>query len=143
MGGKTYLCKALQNYWQRLWDAQSNNKLHTIKPRLGNWPSTTKSRQSDVLFSRLRIGHTYGTHSYLLTGGEPPACGRCGEALSVLHVLLQCREAEPERRKHFFKAYQEHIPLHPALFLGVDPLFDKKSVLSFLRDVGTLKIICP
>lgn len=51
------------------------------------------------MFCRLRIGHAYGTHSYLLTGGEPPLCGRYGKRLIILHVLVECREAEAEQKK--------------------------------------------
>nr|XP_054931073.1 uncharacterized protein LOC129386842 [Dermacentor andersoni] len=137
-----FLRRKLRNYWQRLWDRETNNKLHVIKPQLGFWPSAIKSRRTDVLFCRLRIGHTFGTHNFLLTGNDPPTCGRCGDRLTVLHVLLECRKAESERRRHFSLAYRQHIPLHPVMFLGPEPLFNTNSVLGFLRDV-VLHVISP
>lgn len=139
---KPFLRKKLRSHWQRLWDTEINNKLHLIKPQLGYWPSATRTRRTDVLFCRLRIGHTYGTHSFLLTGDEPPTCGRCGERLTVLHVLLECPEAERERKKYFPLAYRYHLPLHPIMFLGEEPLFDAKSVLGFLKDV-VLNVFSP
>lgn len=138
---KPFVRKKLKNHWQRLWEAETNNKLFLIKPQLGMCTSTTKTRHIDVLFCRLRIGHTYGTHNYLLTGDEPPTCGKCGERLTVLHVLLECQEAELLRRKYFSSAYREHIPRHPAMFLGPEPFFDSKSVLNFLNDFALLKVI--
>lgn len=140
---KPHLRNKLRSYWQKMWDNQTSNKLHLIKPCVGYWPPTTKVRRNEVLLCRLRIGHTYGTHSHLLTGDESPLCGRCGESLTVLHVLVECREAEVERKKHFPKAYRWHIPLHPALFLGFEPVFDHKSLLNFLRDVNILHVVSP
>nr|XP_054932011.1 uncharacterized protein LOC129387238 [Dermacentor andersoni]XP_054932012.1 uncharacterized protein LOC129387238 [Dermacentor andersoni] len=139
---KPFLRRKLRNNWQRMWDEEINNKLHVIKPQLGFWSPVTKSRRTDVLFCRLRIGHTFGTHNFLLTGNERPTCGRCGERRTVLHVLLECREAESERRKHFFLAFRQHIPLHPVMLLGPEPLFDTDAFLGFLEDV-VLHVISP
>lgn len=131
---KLFLRKKLRMYWQGMWNTQTSNKLHLIKPHLGNWPSLTKVRQTEVMLCRLRVGHTFSTHSYLLTGAEPPTCCRCGETLTVLHVLIQCRQLEHERKKHFPQAYREHIPLHPAMFLGTDSFYHYRSVLAFLEN---------
>lgn len=140
---KPLLRSKLRSCWQNVWDRETSNKLHLIKPYLGNWPSTTKSRRREVLICRLRIGHTYTTHNYLLTGEDPPTCNKCGQGLTVLHALLECRQAEPERKKYFQQAYRENIPLHPAMFLGRDPIFDTDTVLNFVDRTTTLHIINP
>ena len=81
----------LRCQWQRKWDAQTNNKLKEVKPVLGHWPSSSrKSRREEVALSRLRIGHCYSTHSYLLRGEDRPSCPHCDVPLTVAHVLLAC-----------------------------------------------------
>lgn len=140
---KPALRKTLKSHWQHLWDSQTQNKLHMVKPDLGNWPQTSKTRRTEVTLCRLRIGHTYSTHAHLLSGGESPSCDRCGEPLTVLHILLQCTQLEPYRRKHFPLLYKQQIPLHPAMFLGKEPFIKHASLLEFLKDVRSFNVICP
>ena len=88
--------------WQYRWDSQPRNKLREIKPRLGAWSSSLRgSRRQEVLLSRIRIGHTYDTHHYLLCGDDRPLCPRCGDPLSVRHVLTECRGLVAERTQFF------------------------------------------
>ena len=55
----------LHNKWQMSWNAAVLNKLHSIKPSLGEGqPSYRKDRQEEVTLVRLRIGHTFITHSF-------------------------------------------------------------------------------
>lgn len=140
---KPYIRKCLRTYWQQMWDSESSNKLHVIRPRIGNMLQNSKNRCIQVTFCRLRIGHTYETHSYLLSGGEPPTCSKCRMTLTVLHVLVECRELEAERKKHFALACKHHLPLHPALFLGPNPLFQNNEVLKFFKDAGQPRVIKP
>ena len=62
----------------REWDTAVNNKLHATKPLIGEQPSAYLSvRRDKVVLSRLRLGHIYLTHSYLLKGEPPPECVTC------------------------------------------------------------------
>lgn len=140
---KPFLRRTLRAYWQRSWDRQTQNKLHLVKPQLGNWPPVSRSRRTEVTLSRLRIGHTYSTHAHLLSGGDPPMCAKCGEPLTLLHVMIQCNELDAIRKKHFPLAYREHVPLHPLMFLGREPLFKYESLFAFLKEVHTFHIIFP
>ena len=49
-----------------------------------------KSRRDDVVFSRLGLGHTRLTHSYLLNREPPPLCTFCNVQLTVEHILIDC-----------------------------------------------------
>lgn len=118
---KHFMRKKMRGYWQCVWE--NLNKLHIIKPQLVFWPSTTKTRQTNVLFCRFRIGHTYGTRHFSLTCVDPPMCSSCGERLTVFHVLIECQEADPQRKQYFPLAYRHHISLQSATFLGKDPFF--------------------
>ena len=69
-----------------------NDEFHAILgPTLGVWPSGFRnSRKEEVVLSRLRIGHTYFSHSYILRQEDPPECTACQEIYSVRHVLIGC-----------------------------------------------------
>ena len=140
---KPLLKQKLRAYWQRSWDRQTHNKLHIIKPTLGNWPPVSSSRRTQVTLTRIRIGHTYSTHTYLLSGGDPPRCERCGEPLTVLHILIQCNGIDAIRKKHFLLPYRQQLPLHPSMFIGREPLFKYESLFAFLKDVNTFHVIFP
>ena len=53
------------------------------------------------MLSRLRIGHTYATHRYLLCGEERPRCQQCGSPLTVRQVLVDYRDLENDRARIF------------------------------------------
>ena len=79
--------------WQERWSSCPENKLLKIKPTLGEWtPAFRNSRREEVILSRLRIGHTYFSHSFILRKEDPPECIACQEAYSVKHVLIDCTD---------------------------------------------------
>ena len=94
----------LRNVWQQSWSdpANQNNKLFTIKPSLGEWlPGLRTNRREEIIIARLRIGHSYITHSYLLKGEEEPKCIPCNAPLTVKHVLVDCVDLAPTRQRFF------------------------------------------
>ena len=54
-----------------------------------------------VLLTRLHIGHTRLTHSYLLSGDDLLECGTCQCPLTVKHILVECVDLKGVRNKHF------------------------------------------
>ena len=59
--------------WQDDWNGAVVNKLHSVKPVLGDWQSSyRRCRKDEVVLCRARIGHTYLTHSYILKKDPPP-----------------------------------------------------------------------
>jgi hypothetical protein len=66
---------------QVAWTALQGNKLRRIMPTLPfsqNLLTPRLTRREEVMLTRLHIGHTYMTHSYLMTPDkEPPMCDRC------------------------------------------------------------------
>ena len=64
---RPYINIFFHNKWQMSWNAAVLNKLHAIKPSLCEWqPSFRIDRKKEVTLVRLRIGHTFITHSFLL-----------------------------------------------------------------------------
>ena len=90
-----------QSRWQGAWEAQRSSKLRLIKPLIRHWPSAMRrNRQEEVLLCRLRIGHTYATHGYLLRGEDKPLCTTCRTSLTVGHVLLVCPKYAVNRTRY-------------------------------------------
>ena len=113
--------------WQEEWDLQEKNKLHAVHPTLGLWQSSgRKVRRDEVVLSRIRVGHTYSTHSFLLKNEDPPIC-ICNGRWTVKHILLECFEFHEQRRRY--------IP-------GIDSLanlfgcIDVDVIMEFLKSIG-------
>ena len=60
--------------WQAIWDSNPNNKLYKIFPKLQHFSHLHQSytRKDQTILSRLFIGHTPLTHSYLCNKEQPP-----------------------------------------------------------------------
>jgi len=83
-----YISKLCMEEWQDLWDSNRTNKLFSIKPVLGkNKPHTSLSHRDKTVITRLRIGHSRMTYSYLLSRESRPVCDHCKCHLTV---LLEC-----------------------------------------------------
>ncbi|XP_023230155.1 uncharacterized protein LOC111630298 [Centruroides sculpturatus] len=130
---KLVVKKRLAARWQNMWNAQVHNKLHEIKPMIENWTHKKPyDRRCEVIFIRLRIGHTRLTHQYLLKGEEQPVCQYCNCSLSVKHILLDCSVFEISRRQHFRNGSFKEI-------LGQRP--NHYNVLDFLKVINLYKEI--
>ena len=126
----TYVCSE----WQREWDAQRRNKLRELKPALKPWSSSLRTnRQEEVVLCRLRIGHTYATHSYLLRGEEKPMCPRCLVPLTVCHILLACPNFSSNRARHLGRIAPHATLRH---LLGEDSAWVQTGALfSYILDI--------
>ena len=51
--------------------------------------------------TRLHIGHSFLTYSFLLKGKEPPVCIGCDKRLTIEHILLTCSDFIEIRESHF------------------------------------------
>ena len=124
----------VHSQWQNSWDAQSRNKLRELKSTLEPRQSSLReSRRHEVVLCRLRVGHTYGTHGYLLRGEDRPMCLACNVPITVAHVLLTCQRYARKRTSHLGR-----IPSSAALkhLLGDDsPWVQDNSIFSFIRDI--------
>ena len=105
------------------WNVAVLNKLHSIKPSLGEWqPSYRIDRKEEVTLARLRIGHTFITHSILLKGEDWPLCIPYQEPFSVKHFLLDCTDFNIRSRFFRVNSFRE-------LFDTVEPV----TIFSFFK----------
>ena len=119
--------KFILNKWQQRWNENEYNKLFSIKPILGEWrPGFRKSRKEEVILSRIRIGHTKLTHSFILNGDDQPECIACQTMYTVKHFLIECGDLALTRQD-FYNVN------------NLKELFDNVSItdiLSFLRETN-------
>ncbi|KAI5735926.1 hypothetical protein M8J77_024290 [Diaphorina citri] len=115
--------------WQDQWNLVPNtNKLKSIKPLIVNWNTSTQdNRTKEVVLTRMRIGHTRLTHSFLFTKSDPPTCS-CGEHLSVRHIL-SC---------HRHDQIRSSLPHPPSL---ADDVEGVKSLFSYLQKIDIYHLI--
>ena len=117
----------VHNKWQMSWNAAVFNKLHSIMPSLGEWqPNYRIDRKGEVTLARLRIGHTFITHSFLLKGEDWPLCIPCQELFSVKHFLLDCTDFRIIRSRFY------RVNSLKELFDTVEPV----RIFSFLKEIG-------
>ena len=84
------ITKLIFDEWQEVWNCCTGNKLHAIRPTVGDYKQKTcLSRCDSVLLNRLRIGHTQLMHSFLFSGDDIPECGTCQCPLTK-HILVEC-----------------------------------------------------
>ena len=117
--------------WNADWSKEKQNKLFKIQPTLKKQPPLQLNRKDSVVFTRLRIGHSALTHSYILTQDEKPFCISCNADLTIKHILTECIEFSNTRKKHFKCTDIKNI------FDIVEP----KKILNFLKEINLYKKI--
>ena len=117
----------VKNLWQERWNNQVPNKLYEITQVIKQYQPSKLSRKEEVLIHRIRIGHTRLTHSYLMERKPLPRCQFCNaDALSVKHIMLECRRFMYARRRFYSVT-------------SMKDLFDKvpvRNIIDFVKDVG-------
>ena len=91
-------------------------------------PSYKIDREEKVTLARLRIGHTFITHSFLLKGGDWPLCISCLEPFTVntFFYLLDCTDFRITRSRFF------RVNSLIKRFDTVEPV----RIFSFLKEIG-------
>ena len=117
----------INSLWQESWESTPENKLFEVEPRANSYvPSMQTNRRKETVLSRLRIGHAYFSHSFLLRGEEPPFCVACNEQYTVRHVLLSCVDLSEIRNKYF------SVTSLYTLFREVS----RENIFAFLREIN-------
>ena len=128
---KQIITQHFQSKWQASWSEQTSNKLHAIQPKLRPRTNLGLSRRDGVKYTRLKIGHTHLTHSFLLKGEPPPLCVGCDKSFTIKHILTECVEFR-EQRERCLRSRDLKI-----IFDLVDP----RKIISFLKETGLYKLV--
>ena len=128
---KPFINRYVLSKWQTSWNGAVFNKLHAIEPNIIKKSYIPRlSRKEDVVMTRLRMGHTRLTHSYLLQREEQPVCIGCNEPLTVKHILVDCVDFSQTRNMFFrvnnLKQVFQDVPVdNIMLFLKMIRLYNK------------------
>ena len=98
------------------------------------WQSSLQNeRQTEVVLTRLRIGHTLLTHGYLMSTPHetPPKCTTCQTALTIKHLFEDCRIFQRLRAAIFGNKSFEEI-------LTESETFSASSIMKFLKQCKLL-----
>ena len=88
-------------FWQTELSDQINNKLFLLCPDLSQpFPVVGANRKEETVLTRLHVGHTFATHSFLLRGEDPPWCFGCDSPFTVRHILSECMDIYDKRVKY-------------------------------------------
>ena len=119
------------NKWQEQWSSPllaNNKKYKSIRKSISPWPSSfQRSRRTEVVLTRLRIGHTYLTHNFILEGSNAPECACCDSLLTIEHILVHCPRYRNERNNHVKGRNITDI-------LGEE--VDVNGIIEFLKEIG-------
>ena len=78
----------VRQLWQLTWDVQVDNKLYSLRTRVGTNVLHCVSRRDEVVLPPLRIGHTFFNSPFLLLKSEPrPQCIHTMPVSIVLEAL--------------------------------------------------------
>ena len=121
----------LHKKWQIEWDRLVNNKLHTIKPKLGPSFLVHSCRKDQVILNRIRIGHSRLTHSYLMgneTDKSRPKCHFCSSDINLTmeHIIIECTHFTAIRSNYF------NVPNLKTLFDNVHA----NDIIGFLKETS-------
>ena len=112
------------------WNGAVVNKLHSVKPVLGDWPSSYRwCRKDEIVLCCAHISHTYLTHSFILWKHPPSQCEHCQCILTVHHILVEYNHLAQTRNYIFGRCgVVESLRLHPEFvfnFLGDSDFYSK------------------
>ena len=118
--------------WQAHWSGLNNNfKLKSIRPSVHPWVHCQMDRRSSVVLTRLRIGHSYLTHKYLMASGaerQVPQCAACHAELNVAHILVHCPFYDRQRRANLLA--------NKSLVEILDESAPVEQIVKFLKDIN-------
>ena len=99
---KPFINRYIFDKWQTSCNETPFNKLKEIKPVIKESKSVISNiRREEVVLTRLRIGHTRITHSWLLNRDEQPNFIGCDVPFTIKHFLLDCFDFHQARRSFF------------------------------------------
>ena len=119
--------KYVEYIWQDQWREKSNNKLFQVRPLLSETLlNSARNRREETVLTRLHIGHSKITHSFIFEGTDAPWCHACDSPMTIRHILLDCADLHEIRLKHFESRSLRDV------FTNVS----NKAVFSFLKEIN-------
>ena len=135
------LRSAMKVAWQEAWTSEVSNKLFSVSPLLNFKLPLSFCRQDAVVLTRLRIGHTFLTHSHLLKRENAPVCSVDSVPVSVSHILIFCSRYSQQRAQAFGHL---HLSATPSISELLGPTVSNSvlsAIIKFLHLTGLYNLI--
>lgn len=102
------VARKINSKWQREWETEKRGRhFYSIQQSIkGGDTCWGKCRFGQVIFSRLRLGHSGLAHDLARIGKRANGLCDCGREETVKHVLMECNIYINER-KHLFQRLSE------------------------------------
>ena len=127
-----YFKKSYSSILERRMGKFKTTTLHQIRKNINDIrPAMCLNRKDQVNLTRVRIGHTNWTHSYLITKTEPNTCDSCGVQNSVRHILTTCPKYSRKRAEHNLQNSLNMLQNEDS----------SEKVLTVLKDIGLYSLI--
>lgn len=81
------------------WRKSNTSFLRQSKPTTILWKDRKNTKEQRIL-TRIRIGHTWLSHGYLLHKEPQPKCNYCNDTLTMDHLIRMCPQYDDKRRKY-------------------------------------------
>lgn len=72
------------------------------------FPSNS-TRKEQTALTRIRIGHSKLTHTYILDKNPPPMCDKCNIPTNIHHILLECPKYDSTRKRLKMPKERTHL----------------------------------
>ena len=117
--------------------------MREIRPEVEKWDiDNLLNRRDEVIINRLRSGHTWITHEYLINDivqAGPEPCPFCNNAVkSVKHFITECEDLIIVRSEVFESEIGSNVFNKREVLTSASSL---AKVLSFLRRVGLYEFV--
>ena len=130
---------AVHNLWQEEWSQIEINKMKEITSVISPWKYSNMPRRWETALCRLRIGHTFLTNKYLISGDPQPHCDDCLVPLTVRHLLVECPSLGDIRRQYLSEGLGGDGRYILAKILGEDVVYDASGIFKFIVEAGLLQ----
>ena len=120
--------KYIRDIRKNNWDEIQNNKLKEKFPDLTkHFQPHCNNRRDEVVLTRLRLGHSRLTHSFIFEKEPPPECIGCNAPFTIKHILLECIDFADTRKNYLnctdlytlFKVEKSHNLLQYVREIGI------------------------
>ena len=120
------------------WD-KSKCFLRKIQPEITVKTKNQNSKLQEMCLARLRLGHSYLTHSYLLLKSDPPNCSTCNSRTTVKHILIECQNYNQQRQELQNYCLRNNLSFNITTLLNDQNPDITKLLLKFIFDSGIFR----
>lgn len=90
-----------------------------------------KNRRDQIIYTRLRTGHSRLTHEHLISKNTPTTCNYCQTTMNIKHIW-ECKHTENLRKR---------FGILKAMRKTLNNKTNTVNVIKFINDIGPRKLL--